>query len=394
MSTATQPATEEVLFEGGPPHKLQAWLGLIRENRPRLLVRAGMVVAIAWLPLAVLALWHGDFLDRTTRDGFIWDFAAQARFLLAAPLLVLAEAVCLPQLSAIAWQFMATGIVAEADYPRFKEAVASTRRLMNSTMAEFGALLLAYALVGALLLKKPPGDFARWHGALLDGHLSVAPAGWWLLLVSLPLLVLLMLGWAWRLLLWGRFLVLMNRLPLRLIPAHPDGAAGLKFVDYSLRAFVPLGFIAGVLAVGPMLNDVVHRAASPLNYRFTVAGITVAVLVLFVLPLFAFAPRLVAERRRGIFLYGALASTMGREFEKRWFASGRKLDEEALSAVDFSATTDLYAVAANAYAIRAVPLELKDLAILVLATLVPFLPLLLLAVPLGVILDKVAGLFL
>ncbi|HEY1491304.1 MAG TPA: hypothetical protein VGF35_01640 [Steroidobacteraceae bacterium] len=393
MSEAAAPATEEVLFEGGPPHKLQSLLGLIGQNRPRLL-GALMLVLIVWVPLAVLSLWHGDFFDRATGAGFASDFAAHARFLLAAPLLVLAEAVCLPQLTAIAWQFMATGIVAEPQYPRFREAVASTRRLMNSTAAEIGVLLLAYALVGALLLKKPPGEFTPWHGALVDGHFLVAPAGWWLLLVSLPLLVVLMLGWAWRLLLWGRFLLLMNRLPLRLIPAHPDQAAGLKFVGYALRAFVPLGFITGILAVGPMLNDVVHRAASPLHYKFTVAGVAVAVLVIFVLPLLAFSQRLIAERRRGIFLYGALASTMGREFEKRWFASGRQLDEDALSAVDFSATTDLYAVAANAYAIRTVPLELRDLAVLVLATLLPFVPLLLLVAPLDVILDKLAGLLL
>ncbi len=128
--------------------------------------------------------------------------------------------------------------------------------------------------------------------------------------------------------------------------------------------------------------------------KFVIAGIVVAVLVIFVCPLLVFTPRLVAERRRGIFLYGALAATMGREFEKKWFGSQRVLDQEALAASDFSSTTDLYAVAANAYALAAVPLELKDLVLLGLATLAPFVPVALLAAPLNVILDKLAGLFL
>ena len=70
-----------------------------------------------------------------------------------------------------------------------------------------------------------------------------------------------------------------------------------------------------------------------------------------------------------------------------------KLDQEALGGSDFSATTDLYAVAANAYAIRSCRgAEGPDY--LGLATLAPFVPVALLAVPLDVILDKLAGLFL
>ena len=386
--------TEGVLFEGGPPNKLQAWLGLIRENRPRLLLRAMLVILLGWLPLAVLSFGHGDLLSHSGGTGFLADFAAHARFLLAAPLLVLAEAVCLPQLTAIAWQFLATGIVAEPDYPAFGRAVASTRRLVNSTAAEILALLLAYALVGVLFLAKPPGAFALWHGALVGGHMSISPAGWWLLLVSLPLLLVLVLGWLWRLWVWTRFLWLMSRLQLRLIPAHPDHAAGLKFVNYSLRAFMPLGFVIGIMAGGPMLNRVLHDGISPAHFKFTIVGFIVAVVAVFVCPLLVFSPRLVAQRRRGVFLYGALAATMGREFEHKWFASQQKLDRDALAASDFSSTTDLYAVASNAYAMQSVPLELKDLALLGLATLAPFVPVALLAIPLDVLLGKVADLFL
>lgn len=386
--------TEGVLFEGGPPNKLQTLLGLIRQNRPRLLLRAVLVILVGWVPLAVLSFGHADFLDRPGATGFVSDFAAHARYLLAAPLLVLAEVVCLPQLTAIAWQFLATGIVAEADYPRFEQAIASTRRLLNATAAEVIAITLAYALVAVLFAVKPAAEFAHWHGALTGGHFSPSPAGWWLLLVSLPLLLVLEMGWLWRLLLWARFLWLMKRLALRLVPAHPDHAAGLQFVDYSLRAFVPLGFVTGVVAVGPMLNRVVHDGIAPAHFKFTILGIAVVVLAIFVCPLLAFTPRLAAERRRGIFLYGALAATMGRQFEKKWFASKQVLDQGALAASDFSATTDLYSVAANAYALRAVPLELRDLAMLALATLAPFIPLALLSAPLDVILDRLAGLFL
>ncbi len=57
-------------------------------------------------------------------------------------------------------------------------------------------------------------------------------AGWWHLLVSLPLLLILFFGWIWRLALWARFLFLMSRLNLRLIPAHPDNVGGLKICQF------------------------------------------------------------------------------------------------------------------------------------------------------------------
>jgi hypothetical protein len=392
---APDPApVEGVLFEGGPPNKLQTWLGLIRRDRPRLLARAGLAILIGWVPLALLALAHGDLLAHGGRSGFLSDFAAHARFLLAVPLLVLAETACLPQLTAIAWQFLATGIVAEADHARYQAAIVSTRRLMNSTAIEVSAVLTAYGLMGLLFVAKPPAQLALWHGALVGGRFVVSPAGWWLLLVSLPLLIVLALGWLWRLALWVRFLWLMNRLGLRLNPAHPDHAAGLEFIDYSLRAFVPLGFIVGVLAAGPTLNLVVHSGVPPMQFQFTVIGVVAAVLVVFVAPLLVFSPRLAAERRRGIFLYGALAAAMGREFEKKWFGLQHKLDQEALAASDFSATTDLYAVAANVYAMQVAPVALKDMIFLALATLAPFVPVVLVALPLDVVLDKLAGLFL
>jgi hypothetical protein len=386
MDAAETVATEGVLFEGGPPNRLQAWLGLIRKDRPRLGLRAGLVVVLGWLPLVVLSFTQGNLLHRATPSGFLWDFAAHSRYLVAAPLLVLAEGFCLPALTAVAWQFLATGIVAESDYPKFQQAVASTRRLMNSTSVEASMLVCSYVLVAVLVFAQPPAEFASWHGSVVGGHFAVAPAGWWLLLVSLPLLLVLELGWLWRLFLWTRFLWLMNRLDLRLIPAHPDAAAGLKFVDYSLRAFMPLGFIAGVLAAGPMLNRV-HAGADPAHFKFTIVGIVIAVLALF-------ASRLAAERRRGTFLYGALAAAMGREFERRWFASRHRLDQTALAASDFSSTTDLYAVVANVYAMFIIPVQIKDLGLLALATLVPFIPVVLLAAPLDVILGKIAALFL
>jgi hypothetical protein len=382
------------LFEGGPPNKLQRWLGLVRKGRPRVLLRIILALALGWLPLVVLSFVHGDLLTAGPHGGFLPDFGAQARFLIAVPLLILAEGFCLPQLSALAFEFVRTGVVAEEDYPRYQQIIASTRHQMSSMAAEVIAVLLAYLLVAALVFGGPPIDLAVWHGALGAGNLILTPAGWWSTLVSLPLLLLLELGWVWRVFLWARFLWHTSRMPLRLNPAHPDAAAGIGFLNYSLRAFVPLGAVIGVLAAGRALNGIMHEGISPAHYKLGIAGTVVAAVCIYTSPLLVFLPRLVQERRRGTFLYGALAAGMGRAFEERWFVAGQPLDKSALAASDFSATTDLYSIVANVYRMQGLPLQLRDLVLLTVATLLPFIPVVFLVAPLDVIVAKLTGLFL
>jgi hypothetical protein len=228
--------------------------------------------------------------------------------------------------------------------------------------------------------------------ATAQGHaLSADRAGSWLLdfgvhvLVSLPLLLVLCLGWLWRLFLWGWFLWRLSRLDLRLVPAHPDQVAGLKFVGYSVRAFSLFGFALGVIAAGRVAVRVVHTGVSPLAFAHVVIGLVVCVVHLCSGPLLVFTGKLLEAWRRGIFAYGALASDVGRQFEHKWLKRTEAIDAGALEVPDFSATTDLYQLVSNVYQVWLVPLDLKSLGLLVIATLLPFLPVVFTVVPLKVI---------
>jgi len=86
------------------------------------------------------------------------------------------------------------------------------------------------------------------------------------MLVSIPLLLVLIIGWLWRVFLWGRFLYLMEGLDLRLIPGHPDRVGGLKFVSSSLRGFRLISFALGTFVAGTVANKV-HHGASPLDFK-------------------------------------------------------------------------------------------------------------------------------
>src|SRR5215470_139704 len=353
--------TERELFDGGPPHRPQRSLGLIKPNEPRMAWRAVLAVLVGWGPLAVLAAAQDLALGGDRTRSLLLDFAVYARFLLAAPLFIVAEPVCFSRLGRTVRHFLDAGLVREADRARFDAVVASTRRLRDAIVVELVAVLLAYAVIGALMRDVPSTVIPVWHRSGGSGSLAFSAAGWWHVLVSLPLLLVLFFGWLWRLFLWGRFLWCMSRLDLRLIPAHPDHAAGLQFVGYSLRAFSLLGMALGTIVAGTVADRVVHAGASPTAYIHLIVALVVCVVLLFGGPLLVFTGKLFYTKWRGTLEYGALATGVGGQFEHKWLKRSEGIDESALAVSDFSAITDLYQAVSNVYDMGIIPLDLRNI---------------------------------
>jgi hypothetical protein len=211
--------------------------------------------------------------------------------------------------------------------------------------------------------------------------------------VSLPMLLILVLAFFWRLCLWTRLLWRIARLELVLVPAHPDAVAGLSFVGYSVRAFALHGLGLGLIFAGAIANRVLYEGAAANEYVRTLFGLLAFVIAIFHGPLLVFSRPLMYAWRRGIFQYGALADRLGREFEGAWLG-GRAVDGETLSKPDFSATTDLYSVVGNVYRMRPFLFDLNGALLLVVMTAAPFLPVALISLPLATILSKIAGVLL
>lgn len=388
MSDSAQP--DWGLFQGGPPIGIQRWLGLVPPGPVRAGNRIVLAILVAWLPLLLLAAvqdWSGN---TGVLRSFLFDFSIHARMLVAVPLLILAEAVCTPRLGGIVHHFLETGMVQDKDRPRFDAALDSTVRLRDSAFAEMLVVVLAYGCVVMLHVSISRDELPGWYSATQTGF---AWAGWWHGFVSNPLLLVLLIGWIWRLFLWTRLLALIANLDLRLVPAHPDRAAGLKFVGYSLRAFSILGIVLGTLVAGTVANGVVHEGMQLSSYAYAIAGVVGLSLIVFCGPMLFFARTLLHEWQRGIFQYGALADSLGREFEHKWF-DGRRIDEAALDAQDFSAATDLYQVVGNVYDMKVLPMDLKSVVFLAMATLLPFVPVVVLALPMETIFSALADVLL
>ena len=384
---------DDKLFDGGPPRRLQAALRLVKPDNPTAPGRAALIALLAWLPLVLLAAMQSLALGEDKLTDLLLDFAVHARYLVAVPLFIIAESFTLATLGRTARHFVEADLIRELDRPRFELIAANTRRLLNSKIVEILVILLAYSTAAILIRVIAPGRIPEWH-MLAKEYLSFSWAGWWHILVSIPLFSILLFGWLWRLLLWNVFLWRVSRLDLHLVPVHPDLSGGLQFAGASLRAFPLLSFALGAVVAGGVANSVVHQGMHLIDFKYIIATLLAAILIFFVAPLMVFTRRILQARRRGIFEYGALAGAVGRQLERKWLDRGSNVDEAALDVQHFSATTDLYQTVSNVYRIKNVPLDLQDLIAVVVAVLLPFLPILLFEIPLDVILQDLVKLLL
>ena len=92
-----------------------------------------------------------------------------------------------------------------------------------------------------------------------------------------------------------------------------------------------------------------------------------------------FLRRLLEERHRGELQYGALALRVDKQLRLKYLGPGA--DQTALEMSDFTGTNAANAIGQNARAVQILPLELRSVGLLMVTTLLPFVPVWLLTVP-------------
>lgn len=381
----------DAFLGGGPPQLLARALRISRTLDPRI-GRAALVVAIVgWVPLLLLSILQDVIYGGQAASSFLSDFAIHARSLFVVPALVIAEVDSLPRLRDIPRHLLNAGFIPDPERPKVENALLSISKLLHNRGVDVVVILLAVAISVTIGLLVPSDELLGWHSnALLYRGASLAR--WWHSLVSAPLLLVLLVAWVWRIILWARFLWAVSQVNLRLVATHPDGAGGIMFLVTSIRAFWLHAFALGTLVAGTVANRVVHNGEPLTNFRMLLAALVATVLVMFVGPLIFFAPGLREARRVAMFKYGQLASEEGRIFEQKWMPQLGSLEHGVLEVPDFSATTDLFAVASNVYRMRDFPIDIRVVVSLLMVTLMPFIPVVLLAIPLDQLIRDIGNL--
>jgi hypothetical protein len=372
-SAAVEPPDFSLVL-GGPLFQIYRRTHMSGDALELLRRRVLVITLFAWLPLLLLSAIGGHALGRTIKIPFLLDIDANVRFLVALPVLIIADLVVHRRISPLIRRFVDRRVVRDEDLPAYYAAVKSALRIRNSVPLEVVLVALVYTVGLWIWRSQIALGAATWYAAPNATHPQLTLAGYWYVFVSIPLFQFILLRWYMRLVLWFRLLWQISRLNLHLSAAHPDKCGGIGFLGHSSYAFAPILFAQGSLTAGLIANRVLYEGQSLLSFKMEAIGF-VSFFVLFILgPLLMFTPRLEQAQRKGSSEYGLLASRYVFGFEEKWIKAAPET-RELLGTPDVSGLADLgtgYYVVGE---MRIVPFGLHDVTRLVAATAAPFLPL-------------------
>jgi hypothetical protein len=394
-TTDTQPKLLQELNDfslvaGGPLFRLLRLTRLSGDAMELMHRRVLFLILLTWVPLLVLTILEGHAWGDGVTLPFLHDIETHLRLLIAGPLLLLAELVAHRTLVPIVRQFVDNDLIPEEARPRFFAAIASAARWRNSVVAELMIIVFVYAVGMPYVWRDQLAiDVNSWYATIAGGQLqSSSYAGWWFMLVSMPMIQFLTLRWYYRFFIWARFLWQVSRTRLNLEATHPDGTAGLLFLARSGRAFRVVLLALGTMLSGMIANRIFHADATLLQFKVEIVA-AVAVWVFLVLgPLVVFYSQLRATRRTAMIKYGELGQAYAREFSHKWLRRPLAADVSLLGSPDFQSLSDLHQGYELVRRVRLVPFTFKNVTSLAAIVLIPVAPLVLTMVSVEQLVDR------
>ena len=345
--------------------------------------RVIIIVLLAWVPLLVLSTLEGRVLGGNVAVPFLFDVEVHVRYLVALPLLIIAELVVHRRMRPLVQQFLERNLIPESAMTRFDAAIASAFRLRNSVFAEAFLIAIVYG-VGILIIWRQylALDTTTWYATRSAGDWKLSLAGMWYGYVSLPIFQFLLCRWYLRLFIWARFLWQVSRIDLSLVPTHPDRVGGLGFLANTAYAFTVLAVAHGALLAGPLSNRIFFLGAALSQYKVEIAVMVVFVLGMVFGPLLVFTGELALAKRTGLREYGTLAERYVREFDAKWLRGGAPSDGSFIGSADIQSLADIGISYEVVRTMRLAPITREAILRVGAATLVPMVPLLLTMMPL------------
>ncbi len=371
---------EEFSLLGGPLHRLGARLGLVRDGTNTIALGR----ALGWLPWLILVAL--TLLAGGTHKLFSLAAApGHVRMLLAIPLFFLCET----RFDLSAREFIRTvtrsEVVPKNALPRFESEIARTVRWKDSWLPDATSLLAALllSLLGTGL--GISGGTAPAEAAISGPSLGSL----WYWVVCLPLFRFLLFRWLWRIALWWRFLWRMTKLELHLVPTHPDSAAGLGYLEVVQSHLFTL-ILAISMTMSASLAEEISSGKAAFEVVYSALAISlVANLALFVGPLCVFATKLRTCQEKGLSEYMEFASRYVNEFEQKWVHAAIAPEQPLLGTPDLQSLADLSNSRGVVRKMRWIPISARLLALMLIAAVLPMLPLVLFKYPVAELAEKV-----
>lgn len=378
------------LVRNGPAHRIAGRLGLTGPPAHRRLVKVLLLLLVTWFPLALLSWAAGNAFGDGVTVTFFHDPEVHVRFLFVVPLLELAATVVSLSMIVQSRHLGEMGIVSEEQQPQMEAAKAEALAMRGSQVAEGVLVGLSY---GAALVLRMGMGFSEGLSSWERMGSSLTLAGWWHTLVSLPILYFFLFRWVWVFLLWSRFLYRVSRLDLELTPTHPDRTGGLGFLGWGQASYATVLMAVSAVVSSGMVRDIMHKGESFDSLKYHVIAFVVTALIVLFAPLAAFSGRLSRCRFTGLLEFGELVWQHDRAFDEKWIRNPPdEHGEKLLGNADIQSLADVAMCYEHVDRMRLIPFDMKACVVLILAILVPLIPVLGTEIPFTEIFSKLAEL--
>jgi hypothetical protein len=381
---------DHAFVPGSLVHKgLAQRLGLEPSTPMRRLVKALLLVLLTWLPLVLLSSFRQHALGRHVAMPLLLDPVIHSRFLFVVPLLELAQIVVEASLLVQMRHFLTSGLISAAERPKFDKASAFVRALRGSFRAEIVMAILAVcASVMTRFVLRYGTSASTWERA----ETSITPAGWWYILVSLPVLYFFLLNSLWVFILWATFIFRVSRLDLELTPTHPDRAGGLGFLGWSMASFAVILLAVSAMLSGGLARQMLHGGYSLNDLKYHIFLFVAVAIAILHLPLLFLAGKLARCRLRALLDFGSLIQAHDRAFDEKWIKPEHQPRESILGSPDVGSLADFSHAFEEIDRMRLIPFDKKALVVLIGAALIPMIPLVGMAFPPEVLFETLSEL--
>lgn len=330
---------------GGPFYDLQRRLKLLRERALQSGRRALIFVAAAWLVPLLLTL-PSTLGDAPTLMNFLTDPGAWAKFLVAIAAFVLAEQQVEAGLRYKLRQFLRAPLIAPAATGDAMLAVDHALRQRDSHAAEIVCAALAFAASVVAHANWEHVTVSSWAVTVTPEGNHVTLAGWWTIVVSLPLFVFLFLRGVWRHLVWSWLLRRIARLELRLVATHPDGKGGLSFLADYPNAYMLFVFGVSSAIAAAVAKHLLQDTLTLATFTTMMGAWLVVVIAFFAYSLSAFSKPLATLKQQSLLALAAKATLVQRAAERKSLGANIVADssEEAEREIEIIDLTKQYDV--------------------------------------------------
>ena len=358
---------------GGPLHNLGAKYGLVKDktNTVPLGIALGL---LTWGIMIILSLFDGS----SSQVFSLSVIGTHVRLLIVIPLLFVCESLVAPRMSVFIDTAVKSGLVIKSSIPALSMEISRVSKWKNAWLPEVVFIFIAAMLT---LAAQHVQFYGTTASSAAEKITESAMANQWYLFVCLMLFRFLMLRWLWHIGLWCFILWRISKLELDLIPTHPDGAAGLGYLEVVHSHFSPLVFALSALQAAMLTEEI---STGRMDFAAVYPPILLVLIVnavLFLGPLFIFSPKLWACKVKGLSDYMLLSAQYVKDFDNKWLHNKASTKEQLLGTADLQSLADLNNSISVVRNMRWIPISMPLLVSLLSVSLVPMLPLFLLKYP-------------